>query len=138
MAACYTFGSPRVGDEDWSYDIKTPIYRVINAFDCVTTLPPKGQLINIFRFILSYIPFIGKSLKNLLAHFGGYAHIGDIRYMTSCKSGKYNHVKMTNRIPRLKHLFLFFQPKNIDKLVIDHSIAIYRKKLAVIAIRRND
>ena len=40
IAACYTFGSPRVGDVDWTTNIKTPIYRIVNAADPVTMLPP--------------------------------------------------------------------------------------------------
>ena len=47
-AACYTFGSPRVGDEVWISNIKTPLYRVVNAADCVTMLPPGAVPIEIF------------------------------------------------------------------------------------------
>jgi triacylglycerol lipase len=47
IASCYTFGSPRVGNVDWSADIKTPIYRVVNAVDPVTMLPPSGVTIEL-------------------------------------------------------------------------------------------
>lgn len=40
LAACYTFGSPRVGSEEFDDDIKPPIYRVVNAFDIVPFSPP--------------------------------------------------------------------------------------------------
>ena len=33
VAACYTYGSPRVGTEHWIGQIKTPIYRVVNSAD---------------------------------------------------------------------------------------------------------
>ena len=33
LAACYTFGGPRVGDLDLARAFKTPIYRVVNASD---------------------------------------------------------------------------------------------------------
>ena len=37
--ACYTFGSPPVGTKAFDYDIKTPIYRVVNHVDIVPRLP---------------------------------------------------------------------------------------------------
>jgi triacylglycerol lipase len=54
IAACYTFGSPRVGDKHYDREFKSPIYRVVNTTDVVTVIP-------------------------LLAM--GYIHIGDIRYL---------------------------------------------------------
>jgi hypothetical protein len=54
IAACYTFGSPRVGDQYFDIIFKSPIYRVVNSTDIVTVIP-------------------------LLAM--GYVHIGDIRYL---------------------------------------------------------
>jgi hypothetical protein len=54
IAACYTFGSPRVGDSHYDIEFKSPIYRVVNTTDIVTVIP-------------------------LLAM--GYVHIGDIRYL---------------------------------------------------------
>jgi hypothetical protein len=54
IAACYTFGSPRVGDSHYDLEFKSPIYRVVNTTDIVTVIP-------------------------LLAM--GYVHIGDIRYL---------------------------------------------------------
>ncbi len=54
IAACYTFGSPRVGDLNYDETFKSPIYRVVNTTDIVTVVP-------------------------LLAM--GYIHIGDIRFL---------------------------------------------------------
>ena len=54
IAACYTFGSPRVGDKHYDIEFKSPIYRVVNTTDVVTVIP-------------------------LLAM--GYIHIGDVRYL---------------------------------------------------------
>jgi hypothetical protein len=54
VAACYTFGSPRVGNSHYEQEFKAPIYRVVNTTDVVTTIP-------------------------LLAM--GYMHIGDVRYL---------------------------------------------------------
>jgi hypothetical protein len=54
IAACYTFGSPRVGDNHYDIEFKSPIYRVVNTTDIVTIIP-------------------------LLAM--GYIHIGDVRFL---------------------------------------------------------
>jgi hypothetical protein len=54
IAACYTFGSPRVGNSEYDIEFKSPIYRVVNTTDIVTVIP-------------------------LLAM--GYIHIGDVRYL---------------------------------------------------------
>jgi hypothetical protein len=54
IAACYTFGSPRVGNREYDREFKSSIYRVINTTDIVTVVP-------------------------LLAM--GYIHIGDVRFL---------------------------------------------------------
>lgn len=56
IAACYTFGSPRVGNEEFDANLKIPVYRVVNATDAVTRMP-------------------------LLLM--GYTHVGDLRYLTT-------------------------------------------------------
>ncbi|HJS17239.1 MAG TPA: lipase family protein [Anaerolineales bacterium] len=56
IAACYTFGSPRVGNNNYDRDFKSPIYRVVNTTDIVTVVP-------------------------LLTM--GYIHIGDVRFLGS-------------------------------------------------------
>lgn len=54
IAACYTFGSPRLGNKEYDRDFKSAIYRVVNTTDLVTVVP-------------------------LLAM--GYIHIGDVRFL---------------------------------------------------------
>jgi hypothetical protein len=39
LAACYTFGSPRVGTRNFDRDIKCPHYRLINHWDLVPGVP---------------------------------------------------------------------------------------------------
>jgi len=56
IAACYTFGSPRVGNREFDRDLKSSVYRVVNTTDIVTVVP-------------------------LLAM--GYMHIGDVRFLES-------------------------------------------------------
>ncbi|MDB5423964.1 MAG: lipase family protein [Phenylobacterium sp.] len=40
LAACYTYGSPRVGAGDFDLQVKCPLYRVVNAWDLVPGVPP--------------------------------------------------------------------------------------------------
>ena len=54
IVACYTFGSPRVGNMQFSRNIITPVYRVVNATDIVTLTPFSSM---------------------------GYVHVGDVRYL---------------------------------------------------------
>ena len=95
IAACYTFGSPRVGDEEWIENIKTPIHRLVNAADCVTMLPPGSETITVISWIANFIPWVGQSLRSLLlSNFGGYLHCGNMRYLTNCPCGEFNKVKL--------------------------------------------
>jgi len=54
IAACYTFGSPRVGNREFDREFKSSIYRVVNTTDIVTVVP-----------LLSM----------------GYIHVGDVRFL---------------------------------------------------------
>ena len=142
IAACYTFGSPRVGDEEWSYGIKTPIYRVVNAFDCVTMLPPSGVIIGLIKLfikpVIGMIPFVGGWLQKWISEIEGYFDIGDMRYLTSCDPGKYDEVELTYSVSFLRRMRIFFKGKfGVSEFVDDHSISIYREKLGIIALRRN-
>ena len=39
LAACYTFGAPRVGNEGFASSLRIPVYRVVNALDPVPLVP---------------------------------------------------------------------------------------------------
>ena len=54
VAACYTFGSPRVGNAEYDPNIKSSFFRVVNTVDIVTVIP-------------------------LLVM--GFVHVGDIRFL---------------------------------------------------------
>jgi len=140
IAACYTFGSPRVGDEEWIARIKTPVYRLVNAADCVTMLPPGTETITVMGWIFQFIPWVGEALSSwLLSKFGGYLHGGYMRYLTNCRSGQYHNVKL------LYSVSIFFRIKGVlikklpwKKFLTDHSISVYRKKLVIVAQNRNN
>ncbi|MCH9704757.1 MAG: lipase family protein [Proteobacteria bacterium] len=137
-AACYTFGAPRVGDEAWVSNIKTPLYRVVNAADCVTMLPPSSEMVTVIGWILGLTPHVGKIVRTwILAKFGGYLHGGDMRYITNCARGNYKEVKLLYSVSwfyRVKALIVKKLPWK--KTLLDHSIIVYRKKLLIIAQNR--
>lgn len=56
IAACYTFGAPRVGNLEFSRIIKVPIYRIVNSTDIVARVP---------------------------LMVAGYTHVGDLRFLTA-------------------------------------------------------
>ena len=147
IAACYSFGAPRVGDDDWIAEIKTPIYRLVNSADCVTMLPPSSESVALIAWCLrlvskTHIPFAspasGWLASKLAASFGGYLHGGDMRYLTNCPPGTYGQVKLLYAVGLFRRLYGFWVKKwPLRKFLNDHSISVYRRKLMVVAERRN-
>ena len=106
IAACYTYGSPRVGDLKFDMEFKSPIYRVVNTTDVVTVVPLRIM---------------------------GYVHVGDERFL-----GRRDR-DFRRPIPVLLRTFLFLLTifKLFVPLVGDHAIVEYRRKLGLIAQKRN-
>jgi len=71
IAACYTYGSPRVGNREFDRDFKSAIYRVVNTTDIVTVVP-------------------------LLAM--GYVHVGDVRFLEKAMGDIRRGIPITQRI----------------------------------------
>lgn len=139
IAACYTYGSPRVGDEEWITNIKTPLYRLVNAADCVTMMPPGVDTVASIGWLVGFLPYVGKKCRRfLLTKLGGYMHGGNMRYLTNCPSGDYDDVHLLYSVSffhRIKMLYIKALPWS--KPLADHSISIYRKKLTIVARSRN-
>lgn len=139
VAACYTFGSPRVGDDVWVAGLKAPVYRLVNAADCVTMLPPGALAVATISWLTGRIPWVGAAIRQWLKRrFGGYMHGGDMRYLSNCRTGEYSQVQLLFSVSifyRIKGLLLKSLPWK--KFVADHSISIYREKLMILASRRN-
>ena len=139
LAACYTFGAPRVGDEEWVSDLKTPMYRLVNSADCVTMLPPGTEVVSFMGWLVRWIPGVGQPARKwLLKRFGGYLHAGNMRFLTNCPPGDYRTVRLLYSVSLVYRLKAFI----IKKLpwrhfLADHKISVYRKKLAVVAEYRN-
>lgn len=137
IAACYTFGSPKVGNEEFGYPIKPPIYRVVNAVDAVPRVPPTWiteglyQLTRILRVPL---------LPRILANVRGYSHWGDMRYLTASRATDFSEVQLLpnpswpNRLVRgLWRIVVDWQAP-----FKDHAIDAYCDKLKAYALRRID
>jgi len=139
IAACYTFGSPRVGNQEWVSNIKTPLYRLVNAADCVTMMPPGEEALSVMGGLVKLIPMLGEPTRNmLLSRFGGYLHGGNMRYLTNCQNNNYDEVELLYSVSwffRIKALVIKKLPWK--KTLGDHSISIYRKKLLKVANKRN-
>lgn len=146
IAACYTFGSPRVGDDEWVENMKTPIYRVVNAADCVTMLPPGDETVTFFAWLfriiskmkIIFLSSLSESAsRKLLSYFGGYIHCGNMRFLTNSSKGNYGNVKLLYSVSFWRRIRGYGFKKLGRSFLADHSITVYRKKLMVIAERRN-
>lgn len=145
LGACYTFGSPRVGNSTFQDDIKTPIYRIINAADLVPRVPP-ALLISLVLAILRWLPVPTGWLVKILNQFRGYVHYGDMRYLTHTAETKdansiaYNGLRMLAN-PNLGLRLYWTLTRWITTFggaaAQDHSIDIYCEKLKAYALRRN-
>lgn len=147
IAACYTFGAPRVGDAEWISGIKPPLYRMVNAADCVTMLPPGDEIMTVIGWLLRFIawlniPFVSQPIERfrqwLAKWFASYIHGGNMRYLTDCQKGNYEDVMLLYSVSlfrRIKGWLIKERPWK--KFLADHSISVYRKKLMVVAEQRN-
>ena len=107
--ACYTFGSPRVGRFGFARNIKTPVYRVVNANDMVPRVPP-AYLPSILLLILRAlkVPAFGL-LKSLIQQGGNYVHYGDMRFLRRTKSPTYEDLQVLSN-PSIIYRFIWYWP----------------------------
>jgi triacylglycerol lipase len=115
IAACYTFGSPRVGNSIFDLWVKPPSYRVINYADIVPQVPFP-------------VPFILD-----------YRHSGDPRYMPDQVSGSPYRFE-PNIVRRTAQLVMgLIQLLRAGSIlgIQDHRISEYCRKLNRIAVARS-
>lgn len=110
IAACYTFGSPRVGNKQYDREFKSPIYRVVNTTDIVTVVP-------------------------LLAM--GFIHIGDVRFLEPGMGNIRRGIPILRRIFFfITAIFRLFGPlvgdhgialyrKKLEAVAQDHNLELY-------------
>ena len=139
-AATYTFGSPRVGNEEWVAGIKTPVYRIVNSADIVPMLPPGALTTDLLGGLTKLIPVYGQDINKWLKdNFSGYMHGGNMRFLSNCKKGSYSDVKLLYSVHlwrRIRGMVHRFSPWS--KLASDHSMSTYNKKMYEVAKRRNN
>ncbi|WP_417789243.1 lipase family protein [Terasakiella pusilla] len=147
IAACYTFGAPRVGNMEFGQSIKVPIYRFINANDIVPHLLPGMALDVVARMfgLFRFVPIAGRVIR-LLNSYREYRHFGDLRYF----SGAVELPREDGR-PSYKGLSLYANPPQLQRwcwslrrllrrgptaMFYDHKIDQYINKLACWAYAR--
>ena len=148
IAACYTYGCPRVGDLDLAKVFKTPIYRHVNAADLVPRLPfgyGFTYFLKSIKVVMSFLPHFAilDKFYGYLDMMTGYTHYGDQRYLTAVAPGPNDTYPDLDLISNPGFFLLaerFLKRSTATKgkgLVKDHSIGIYRAKLRARAISRN-
>jgi len=141
VAACYTFGSPRVGNSDWSDGLKTPVYRVVNRADGVPLVPGSMLLIWILT-PLTWLPFTGWITNH---GYVGYQHAGDLRLLDGPDEAPRLKIGTAAVMARLYRLTVgriwdairFMSPGILLTLFKDHAVAGYTDRLHRIAEARN-
>lgn len=138
IAACYTFGSPKVGGGEFGDSIKPPIYRILNAADAVPRVPPTWTLeVLILLSKCIPVPYLRSAATWFLDKFRGYRHHGDMRYLSDCDA-------------EFSNLRLISNPEQLDRIVWlirrliadwksgyrDHAINEYCTKLEKYALKR--
>jgi hypothetical protein len=110
LAACYTFGSPRVGTAGFDEQVKCPHYRVINNWDLVPALP--------------------------VASFRGYSHNGDPRLLTPKRLVALRRDRYASVLYNIAAIVLVTLRTRRLLINDDHMIWNYRKRLEEIAAAR--
>ena len=90
LAACYTFGAPRVGDTGLIDRFRTPIYRLVNGVDPVPFVPPSDRLVSFAKHALRIVGTVigpAEKLADHLVKMQGYRHYGYQRYLNICTAG---------------------------------------------------
>ena len=145
IAACYTYGSPRVGTEEWVGRIKSPVYRIVNSADPVPMVPLSGTTIaglaKGLRALGRTIPFLrgavwlGDWLERTMR---GYTHTGNMRFLTNCKDGDFSKTELLYAVGWSRRVRgLLNGSKPWGKVLSDHGIKIYRQKMLHVADKRN-
>lgn len=107
LAACYTFGSPRVGQRSFDAEVKCPHYRLVNGLDIVPAVPP---------------PYLG------------YQHSGDVRVLGRLGEPPKRYDRTPFLLGLWLGVFSVLWPITRHfPLIDDHMIGIYRRKLIAAA-----
>ncbi len=147
IGACYTFGCPRVADDEFFKGIKTPVYRVVNAADGVAKVP-FGYGFSFALGLLRVIPINGtfQVAEWLRKYFLGYTHYGTLVFLSDAANVKddqgfdFKDLQVKNS-PNIFWRVSIVLPRLIatrfKAAASDHAIRDYSAKLLAYAQRRN-
>ncbi|MDF1734578.1 MAG: lipase family protein [Minwuia sp.] len=153
LAACYTFGAPRVGDDALESRFRTPIYRVVNGADPVPNVPPSSLGIDILKVIARIPELFGQRWSqpalNFLIRLQRFRHYGYQRYLTICAPGpneQFHGVRNLHGVSAIERTWrhvrawaegAFSRNARIDKY---HDCGVYRAKLRsfYVNVRKQD
>jgi len=134
LAACYTFGSPKVGNSEFGDIIKPPIYRIVNALDVVPCLP-FSYFLDIFYYLFRLLKI--SPLQKFVQKFRGYDHHGDMRFLTPCKVN-YKQLRVIQNYNEIKRSFRLLKNTLSDRKIgiKCHSVDDYCEKLGQYGLKR--
>ncbi len=144
IAAVYTFGCPRVADDEFFLRLKVPIYRVVNAGDGVPRIP-FGFFMTVLLKGLRLIPLNGTRQISewLRRHFCGFTHWGHLVFLSPPKpAGSDDDLNFSLKFSpdifwRCWVVSKRWMQSRGQSLVQDHDISDYCRKLGDYAEWRN-
>ncbi len=136
LAACYTFGAPKIGDDGPLGRFRTPIYRVVNGLDPVPDLPPSYVNVDIWE-ILKHI-FLTKILcSDKTVPENGYTPYGVKKYIPTYPNDIDLRILPHISICHVVQRFLTTPFSKSRQFLEYHNVYEYVKKLEIIANNRN-
>jgi triacylglycerol lipase len=112
LAACYTFGSPRVGTANFKQQVKCPHYRVVNNWDLVPAVP---------------VPW-----------FRGYRHSGEPRLLIPGTLAALRRDRYASFLYDILAILIVTLVTRKLLITSDHMIWNYRAQLDAIAAARKE
>mgnify|MGYP005848012335 CR=1 FL=1 len=141
VAACYSFGAPKIGDRDFQSSIKPPIYRVVHSSDIVPRLPFNlTQILAILSWLAKLLPWVNvaRGVRRWTAKYFNHVHHGDLRWVIGAEKDDQDPSVIPNPgfIEQWLHIIGHIG-LNWRRRFEDHAIRKYERKLASYARIRN-
>ncbi|MCZ0932023.1 MAG: lipase family protein [Oligoflexia bacterium] len=150
--ACYTFGAPPIGTKKVEEKLKTPLYRIVNDLDIVPHMPNPiisyiskiiykliKWVVTILKLEVWFPKNIDNSIKTIIKDSLMYRHIGYGSFLVGTEKNPVLRYQLDfwTKIYRYRSVFnpyRFFDKSK--RLITDHSIDTYSKKLGKWALKR--
>ena len=147
LGATYTFGCPRVANSEFFREVRTPVYRVVNAADGVARLP-FGDGFTVALSAIRLIPINGTKMISewLRKRFGEYTHFGSLIFLSAPDNVIDDNGIEFRDLDVTKSPNIFWRTRIVVSRIIasrgkaafnDHGIENYTRKLLAHAKRRN-